>query len=113
MESEQINLPTYFLRRPGVFKIRNVEEYRLFLESYCIGKKFNYSYFNIKFNRYLLINTFNELIYNEETHYPDWVAMIRFGSSTDDYLTLDILRKNLEDFIEKSKEDEIISKIFS
>lgn len=113
MESEQINLPTYFLRRPGVFKIRNVEEYRLFLESYCIGRQFDYFYFKIKFNRYLLNNTFNELIYNEETHYPDWVAMIRFGSSSDDDLTLRMLRKTLDDFIEQSKDDEIISEIFN
>lgn len=112
-EFQNINLPTYFLKRPEVFQIRNVEEYRIFLESYCIGKQLNYSYFKIEFNKYLISRSFDKLIYNETTNYPDWIAIIRFQSSSNDYLTLEILKNSLEDFIKEYKTDEKISEIFN
>lgn len=112
IESEKINLPTYFLNRPGVFQIRNVEEYRLFLESYCIGKQLDYFHFRVKFDKFLINSKANHLIYNEKTNCPDWVTLIRFKSRSDDQLSLKILKDELKKFIEQNINDKIISEIF-
>ncbi|WP_267401522.1 MULTISPECIES: hypothetical protein [unclassified Chryseobacterium] len=113
IESQDINIPRYFLKKPGVFHIRNVEEYRLFLESYCIGKQLDYHYFKIKFNKFLIENSKEKLMYNEDSEYPDWVAIIRFSSSSNDYLTLEILKDKMEHFIAENKDDKIIAEIFN
>jgi len=112
IEPEKINLPTYFLNRPGVFQIRNVEEYRLFLESYCAGKQLDYFYFRVKFDKFLINSQIDHLIYNEDTNYPDWVTFIRFKSRSDDQLSLKILKDELKKFIEQNINDKIISEIF-
>lgn len=111
-EIHKINLPRYFLNRPGVFQIRNVEEYRLFLESYCIGKQLDYFYFRVQFDKFLINNKIDDLTYNTTTNYPDWVSIIRLRSSSDDQMSLDILKNELEMFIDQNINDIKISEIF-
>lgn len=111
-ETQKINLPTYFLNRPRIFHIRNVEEYRLFLESYCIGKQLDYFYFRVKFDKFLIKSKIDNLTYNEETNYPDWVTIVRFRSSSDDQMSLNILKDELEVFIDQNINDKKILEIF-
>lgn len=110
-EIHKINLPRYFLNRPGVFQIRNVEEYRLFLESYCIGKQLDYFHFRVKFDKFLINSKIDNLTYNEKTNYPDWVSIIRLRSS-DDQMSLDILKNELGAFIDENINDTKIAEIF-
>lgn len=113
IEPNKISPPVFFLNRPEIFQIRNVEEYRLFLESYCLGKQLDYFHFRVKFDKFLIENNPYGLKYNEQTNYPNWVTIIRFSSSSDDQLSLSILKSELKEFMEQNKDDKKISEIFS
>jgi hypothetical protein len=113
IEPEKINIVLFFLDKPAIFQIRNIEEYRLFLESYCLGKQLDYFHFRVEFEKFLIKNNPYGLKYNETTNYPNWVTIIRFSSSSDDQISLSILKRELKEFIEQNKHDKKNSAIFS
>uniref|UniRef100_UPI0025CE7453 hypothetical protein n=1 Tax=uncultured Chryseobacterium sp. TaxID=259322 RepID=UPI0025CE7453 len=78
----------------------------IFLLFYSIN--FIYSYPELT----LINNQIDHLVYNDDTNYPDWVTIIRFKSRSDDQLSLNILKDELENFIEQNINDKIISEIF-
>jgi hypothetical protein len=97
-----VNIPMLFLQKPYLFGLRNVEEYRIFLESYCIGKGFDYNFFKTKFTEYIIES--KKYIFE---NYHDWVSIIRLESSNNDRLSLDLLKSELEGFLEQKIDDRI------